>query len=105
MTETEKLAICLRLREAQESLGKLFEDVALDSKPLVCLGEVSKLADLACELQSAFVRLSRRPGEMQLAGGAVALGDLVVVDDAGAQKAMAAEQNARADGLERRRAG
>lgn len=38
-------------------------------------------------------------------GGTVALGDLVEVDDKGAQRVMAAEHNARAERLEQRRAG
>jgi hypothetical protein len=104
MTDTERLAIFLRLREASESLGRLFENVGLDSAPLVCLNEASVLADLASEIQSAFVKLSRQPGETLVSGGAIRLGDLVEVDDKGAQRAMAEQWAYDNERLEKARA-
>lgn len=73
MNDITKLAILLRLREAQESLGKMFENVALDSTPLVCLNELSVIADLTCELQSAYTRMARQPGELTFGSGNVAI--------------------------------
>lgn len=104
MTPVQRLHLCLKLKEAQAHIAELFEGLACDVEPKAMIYDADRAHTKIAEVLAAIMTLARQPGEMQLVGGAVTLGDLVVVDDAKAQVDMAAAQNARADELEADRA-
>ena len=105
ITDTEKLALCLRLREASATIGTLFESLAVEADPIAMLPDADKLADLATEILSALNQLAKPPGAYSFVGAHVDLSSLPVrtaVEDRAANLEMAAQQNGRADAVEAR---
>lgn len=97
LDELQRGALTLRLREAQAAIGQLFEGLALEAEPLAMLADASRLSDLASEVEAALVRLSKPADALATRAGFVGLGDLVEIDDKGAQRVMGERFNSRAD--------
>lgn len=92
MTELARLALCLRLKDAQGRIGDLFESLASQSNASSMLSDAHALADLAGEIESALKSLATSD-VLAFTGGNVVLGELPMRDaasDKQAQRDMAA---------------